>query len=122
MGLRFLLDEDISQRVADVLRRQGLDAVSVHDLGRAGYGIADEEQLAYATSQGCVLITFNRADYQEIDARWRAAGRSHSGIFWCSSKTFPGRAIGDVVRALVAASERFDSLEGLCLALARASS
>ena len=80
MSLTFLLDEDISYDVARALRQQGVDAISVHEAGRASRGLSDEEQLAAATALGRVLVTYNRADFQALDARWRNADRSHAGI------------------------------------------
>ncbi len=71
MSLRFLLDEDISQRVAEGLRARGIDAVSVQEIGRGGQGVPDEERLAYATEQGRALVTYNRDDFQVLDAKWR---------------------------------------------------
>ena len=64
MGLTYLLDEDISHRVAEGLRHRGIDAISVYDLGRTGSAIPDEEQLEVARDQDRVFVTFNRADDQ----------------------------------------------------------
>lgn len=36
MRLRFLLDEDMSPKAAEGLRRAGEDAISVHEEGRTG--------------------------------------------------------------------------------------
>ncbi len=120
MSLRFLLDEDISQRVAEGLRARGIDAVSVQEIGRGGQGVPDEEQLAYATEQGRVLVTYNRNDFQGLDAKWREEGRQHAGILWCLEQVTLRRAIGDLIRALLAASREYESLDGLCLLLQRA--
>ena len=78
MSLTFLLDEDISYRVAEGRRQQGVDALSVHEVGRANWNVSDAEQLQYATQQGGFLVTDNRADYQALDATWRAQGRAHT--------------------------------------------
>lgn len=120
MSLRFLLDEDITDSVAVGLRARGVDAVSVHEIGRSGQRIGDDEQLAYAVEQGRVLVTYHRDDFQDIDAKWREEGRQHAGILWCLERTIRRRAAGDLIRALVAASREYESLEGLCLILQRA--
>ena len=117
MSLRFLLDEDLSYRVAVGLRQRTIDALSVHELGRRG--VLDEEQLVLASSEGRVLVTYNRADFQTLDAQWRLHGRRHPGILWCAERSMPRRAIGDLVRALQVAASQYDSLERLCLPLAR---
>lgn len=120
MGLALLLDEDMSDRVAVGLRARGIDAISVHELGRANARVPDEDQLIYATARGRVLVTYNRRDFQALDARWRTQGRRHGGIIWCLEKAIPRRAIGDLIRALTAAANEYTSLEGLCLPVRRA--
>jgi hypothetical protein len=66
---------------------------------------------------GRVMVTYNRRDFRSLAAQWRAAGRMHAGIFWCLEQTIARNDIGGLIRALQAASEEFDSLEGLCLIL-----
>lgn len=56
MSLTFLLDEDISYRVAEGLRQRSIDAVSVHELGRANRSLSDEDQLIFAAGEGRVLV------------------------------------------------------------------
>jgi predicted nuclease of predicted toxin-antitoxin system len=119
MSLKLLLDEDLSYRVAAVLRGRGLDAVSVHEIDRTG--LADVEQLRFAAGEGRVIVTFNRADFQALDANWRLEGREHAGILWCNERTVPRYAIEDLVRALQNEASLFESLQGLCLPLTRAS-
>ena len=119
MSLTFLLDEDLSYRVAEGLRRRGVDAISVHEVGRANRQVSDAEQLEYATQQGRVLVTYNRADYQALDALWRTQGRTHAGGLWCAERSIPRRAIGDLTRALAQFADQHESLSGLCLALPR---
>lgn len=120
MTLRYFLDEDLSFRVAEGLRRSGVDALSVHEIERANRSIPDEEQLAFAASEGRVLVTYNRADFQALDGHWHAVGRNHAGIIWCSERTILRSAIGDLVRALEAVATQHASLDGLCLPLSRA--
>ncbi len=120
MTLRFLLDEDMSCHVAEGLRLRGVDAVSVHEHGRANRGIPDAEQLTFAAEEGRVLVTYNCADYQLLDDEWRALGWTHTGIIWCSERSIPRRAIGDLVRALQAVAEQYSALNGLILPLSRA--
>ena len=119
MSLTFLLDEDLSYRVAEGMRQRGVDALSVHEVGRANRKVSDAEQLEYATQQGRVLVTYNRADYQALDATWRAQGRTHTGILWCVERSIPRRAIGDLVRALAEVARQHESFEGICMALPR---
>lgn len=119
MSLRFLLDEDVSHRVAQGLRQRGIDAVSVHEIGRGNRRLPDEEQLIYAAKDGRVLVTYNRSDYQVPDAAWRVRGETHAGILWCAEKTIARSAIGELVRGLEAVASQNDSLEGFCMPLPR---
>ena len=119
MSLAFLLDEDVSPRVAEGLRKRGVEAISVHEAGRANSRASDEDQLIFATSAGRVLVTYNRADYQVLDATWRLRGRTHAGILWCAERSIPRRAIGDLIRAIEAFASQHDSVDGICLALPR---
>jgi predicted nuclease of predicted toxin-antitoxin system len=111
----------MSQRVAEGLRARGVDAVSVHEVGRGNRRIPDAEQLQYATEQGRVFVTYNRADFQALDARWRSQGSRHGGILRCVERRIPRRAIGDLVHALEAMSRERGDLAGLCLPLRRPS-
>jgi predicted nuclease of predicted toxin-antitoxin system len=120
MSLRFFLDEDMNPQVAAGLRVRGIDAVAAHEVGRANQRIADDDQLRYATAEGRVLVTYNRADFQMLDSQWRQAGRTHAGILWCRERIIPRRAIGALISALEAVGRDRDSLEDLCLPLRRA--
>lgn len=119
MTLRDLLDEDITQAVAVGLRARGVDALSVHEIGRGNQGISDSAQLDYAAEQSRVLVTFNRDDFQALDALWYADSRQHSGIVWCTDGIIRRPGIGELIRALAGMSEALDDLTGLCLPLQR---
>jgi predicted nuclease of predicted toxin-antitoxin system len=73
--LRFYLDENIHKAVAEQLRRWGIDAVSVHDLGFLSD--TDEDHLRRATEMSRVVCThdtdFIRLAEQNID---------HAGIIF----------------------------------------
>jgi len=51
--LRIYTDENVEVRVAEGLRRRGVDAVSVYDEGKVG--LSDEAQLAHANTLGAVF-------------------------------------------------------------------
>jgi hypothetical protein len=59
--VKFYLDEDISPRDAEILRKRGIDGVSAHDVGMAGS--SDEDQFAEAVSRKAAIVTRNRDDF-----------------------------------------------------------
>ena len=121
MSLAFLLDEDISFRVAEGLRQRSIDAVSVQEIGRGRRGLSDADQLRFATESARVLVTYNRADFQALDASWRMHDQLHAGILVGVEKSIPRRAIGDLIRAIEAFASDYDALSGVCLVLPRRS-
>lgn len=61
--LRYYFDEHTKTAIAEQLRVRGVDAQTAQEAGRAGQGIPDSEQLAYATSQGRVLVTREKREF-----------------------------------------------------------
>jgi hypothetical protein len=87
-------DEDITDLLAMLLQERGYSAESA--LGAGTSGFSDENQLAFATSRGWTLLTFNRDDFTELARRWYEAGREHAGIV--ISQQFSRREIGEILR------------------------
>jgi hypothetical protein len=71
-------DEDVSVVFAAMLRARGFTLTTARDAGQLGR--SDEEQLAFASGAGRVLVTHNRVDFERLHGRWLEAGRRHSGI------------------------------------------
>jgi hypothetical protein len=92
--IRLYLDEDVHKRVAAALRLRHFNAISVHEVGR--WGLGDEEQLTYATTERRCLFTFNTADYLQIHLDWLEREQEHSGII--VSDQLP---IGETIRRLL---------------------
>jgi len=90
----------MSYRVAEQLRAKGYDVVAITELGRRQLG--DEEQLAYAVSEGRTLVTYNIDDFCHLMAEWFQRGRSHFGVLFIKEATIPRHDIGGQVRALAA--------------------
>lgn len=63
-------------------------------------GVPDEGHLAYAWSQGRVIVTQD-ADF----LRLHAAGARHAGIVYCAAQV---RSLGEQVRLLIQIWELFD--------------
>ena len=102
MSQPLLLDEMFSDDIAQQLRPQGHDVISIV-ADRALIGLPDDHVLAYATSEGRALVTANIKDFVPLDGRYRAAGQSHPGLILVSTKTFPqSRAFPSAITASLA--------------------
>jgi hypothetical protein len=85
---RLLLDEMFPQAMADQLCAKGHDVRAV--AGSPEFvGLPDEAIIVGAAEAGRALVTANIKDFMPIDARFRAANRSHAGLIMVSTKTFP---------------------------------
>ncbi len=95
--IKLYVDEDATQiRLVAALRSRAVVVVTVLDVER--FGKSDEEQLAFATEQGCVLYTFNVGDFHRIHMQWRSTGREHAGIILAMQQRFP---IGEQLRRIL---------------------
>ncbi|MGB3311065.1 MAG: DUF5615 family PIN-like protein [Nodosilinea sp.] len=74
------LDEDVNVLVADLIGARGFDVLTVRDAGRLR--ASDEEQLAYAISQGRTLVTHNRADFEELVQNYFELENMHYGVIF----------------------------------------
>ncbi|CAN5902245.1 MAG: DUF5615 family PIN-like protein [Gemmatimonadota bacterium] len=75
---RFLLDEDLSRRVAETARGLGLDMVSVHEIGRLERD--DDDHLRWAAREGRIVVTRNRDDFIEWTTAFFQRGEPHTGV------------------------------------------
>jgi Domain of unknown function (DUF5615) len=87
-------DEDITDRLAELLRERGDDAESALSAGTLGF--SDERQLSFATDRGWTLLTCNCRDFMILAQRWENEGREHSGIIL--SPQFRNRHLGEMLR------------------------
>jgi predicted nuclease of predicted toxin-antitoxin system len=55
--LSFYFDEHIDPRIARALQSRGIDALTALAAGRAGQGIPDPVQLAFAAVQGRIFVS-----------------------------------------------------------------
>lgn len=76
--MRFVLDENVHPRVAELAWEEELDVVSVAELRRRG--LSDREQLEYAAGEGRIVVTRNRSDYLHLTREQFHAGRPHAGL------------------------------------------
>ena len=76
--MTFYLDENLSPRIAEILRGRGLDAVSAHEVGNTR--LDDRSQLRYAAGAHRAIVTGNIRDFTELSGEFIAANLEHAGI------------------------------------------
>jgi hypothetical protein len=76
--MKFYLDEDLSPKIADILRKNGVDARSAHEIGAVE--ASDLQQLEFAAKEKRCLVTRNRDDFIKLIIRFFNDHRPHHGI------------------------------------------
>lgn len=100
-------DEDVTDRLAQLLRQRGYEAKSALETGTVGF--TDEEQLAFAASRGWAILTYNRRDFSALARYWQDAGREHAGIIL--SHQFSSRQMGELLRQVCSFLDRISAEE-----------
>ena len=97
LTVRYYFDEDISPKIAEILRQEGIDAVSAHEAGMLQ--ISDLEQLEYASSNKRCIVTRNRSDYIRLTIHFFNENRPHSGVL-IIPYSYPGDQFKIIAKAL----------------------
>ncbi len=96
--MRFYLDEDLSPRIAEALRRHGIDVTSSHEVGNNT--LSDKDQLGVAAAERRCLVTRNARHFVRLARQAIGANEPHAGIVICPPR-YTGTAVGPIVRALL---------------------
>lgn len=88
---RFYMDQHFPGPASQGLRRHGVDVLTAQDAGCCG--LSDPEQLAFATAQERVMVTFD-SDYLVL----HQSGVQHAGIAWCQEQK---HSIGELIQAIL---------------------
>lgn len=89
--IRFHLDENVNNAVADGLRRRKIDVTTTSEAGLIS--VSDEEQLKFAQGQGRVLFTQD-SDFLKL----HNSGFEHCGIAYCVKGS---RSTGEILQGLI---------------------
>lgn len=96
--MKFYLDEDISPKVADILRRDDIDAMSAH--GAEMLQASDRAQLMRAAAEQRIMVTRNRNDFIRLSVQFFNEMRPHHGVL-IIPYTFPGDKFARIAEALL---------------------
>lgn len=102
--LRFHLDEQVNPRIAQGMRRRGLDVTTTIEAGLQT--LSDDDQLAFVRRTQRVLVTCDTGFIER-----HTAGEKHPGIVFYQSQT---RSIGEMIAflALMAEVLSADDMQG----------
>ena len=91
----------LSPAIAEQLRARGLSVYAISECPYL-YGLSDEQVLGIGADEDRVVVTLNIADFAALHSDWQARGRSHGGIVYLSTATFPQDRsfLGSVVSSL----------------------
>jgi predicted nuclease of predicted toxin-antitoxin system len=101
--LKYYLDEDLSPKIAEILRKHHIDAVSAHEIGMLQ--VSDTEQLGRAASEGRCFITRNRNDFIRLTVRFFNEHRPHYGIL-IIPHTLPGDKFALIAKSIIKYNSR----------------
>ena len=102
--MKFYLDADLSPRIAELLRRQGFDAVSAHEVGKLR--IPDRDQLAFAAQEGRCLVTRDARHFMLLSQEAVRHRAPHAGMILCPP-SIHGSEFRMIADALIRVAERY---------------
>src|SRR4030042_2290265 len=104
--MKFYLDEDLSPKIAQILRKKGVNALSCHEVGMVG--ASDLEQVECAAREKRCLVTRNRDDFIKLTLQFFSDHRPHYGVL-IAPYTIPGDRFSQIARLLKAFASRYPS-------------
>ncbi len=105
--IRLYVDEDAAETaVVQGLINAGFDALTARQAFMLGDD--DDDQLAFAASDGRVLYTLNVDDFARLHAEYLTKGREHAGIITIPEQRY---GVGEKLRRILEALNRVTAEE-----------
>jgi len=101
--VKYYLDEDISPKIAKLLRKQEVDCISAHEIEMLG--ASDLEQLESAVRKKRCFVTKNRYDFIRLTVQFFNDHLPHCGALIIPS-TIPGDRFSLIAKALADYADR----------------
>jgi predicted nuclease of predicted toxin-antitoxin system len=100
--VKYYLDEDLSPKIARLLRKQGIDCTSAHEVEMLQ--ASDLEQLQFAAQEKRCLVTKNRDDFISLTIRFFNDHLPHYGVLIVPD-SIPGDRFSVIAKALAGYSQ-----------------
>lgn len=97
--MKLLLDEQISGKVAELLRDRGHDVIAT-TADASLRGLGDPDLFEVAQQQGRALVTYNRSDFEAIIREYAQTNREQSGLVLVHPNRFPNWEFSRLADAL----------------------
>ena len=78
------LNENLSPRLAEQLRKHGFDVTTSHEMGMLAE--PDDVQLAFAATEHRAIVSFNVRDFAPLHDEYALAGREHWGLIFSTQE------------------------------------
>ena len=98
-SIRYYMDQHFPGPVTEGLRRRGIDVRTAQEAGRCG--LPDPDQLAFATAEERIMVTFD-SDYLAL----HRSGIAHAGIAWCPLEKYGIGMLTQLLELLHAVTDR----------------
>lgn len=95
--MKYYLDEDLSPKITELLRKQNVDCISAHEVEMLQ--ASDAEQLKFSARNRRCLITKNRDDFIRLTVQFFNEHLPHYGVLIIPN-TIPGDQFSRIADAL----------------------
>ncbi len=95
--MKYYLDEDLSPKIAKLLRNRGIDCISAHEVEMLQ--ASDIEQLEFAAREKRCLLTRNRDDFIRLTVQFFNEHIPHCGVLIIPN-TIPGDQFARIADAV----------------------